>query len=104
MSLERKIEELTNAVNLLTAALNNGTPQVATTQVDEVAPTEAPVQKAEQTEVLKTHDDLKQVCLTVARAGKKAEVKDVLKSYGAVKAVEVAVELIEECIGKLEAI
>ncbi|AZU97906.1 coil containing protein [Vibrio phage LP.1] len=104
MSLERKIEELTKAVTLLTQALGAGSPGLVvqdSAQVDEVAAKEAEIQKSEPTA---THDDLKQTCLKVARAGKKAEVKEVLNQYGAVKAVDVPLDSIVECIDKLEAL
>ena len=49
-----------------------------------------------------THADLKAVCLKVAREGKKDAVKAVLKTYDAIKAVDIPVAKIVEVIAKLE--
>ena len=56
--------------------------------------------------VNKTHDDLKSVCLKVARAadGNKAKVKSVLADYDAVKASDVPSDKIAEVIEKVAAI
>lgn len=52
-----------------------------------------------------THDDLKQACLTSARAdsANRDKLKALLKSYGAVKAVDVPADKLAEVIGKIEA-
>ena len=52
-----------------------------------------------------THDDLKQACLTSARANadNRAKLKALLKTYGAVKAVDVPADKINEVISKIEA-
>ena len=51
-----------------------------------------------------THTDLKDACLTSARSDAKNrdKLKALLKEYGAVKAVDVPVDKIEEVIGKIE--
>lgn len=99
MSLEVKIEELTKAVEALTLVMSKGSAQVA-----EKAKTEVVEEQLEIVEQALNHDDLKAKCLEVARKGKKAEVKGVLASYDAVKAVDVPVAKIAEVIEKLGAL
>ena len=78
-------------------------PQEKTNEKEDEEKTPEPEPKKEQPEVLTvTHADLKAMCLKVARAGKKNEVKAVLKGYGAIKAVDVSVNKIVEVISKLE--
>lgn len=107
MSLESKIEKLTKAIELLTVAVQSGQvsapAEVKETVEDTVQKLDAEIVKEPVEETVKrNHDDLKKVCLAVARSGKKQEVKDVLANYDAVKAVDVALDKIDEVIGKLE--
>lgn len=99
MSLETKIEQLTKAVEALTLVMSEGSAPVA-----EKAKTEVVEEQLEIVEQTLNHDDLKAKCLEVARKGKKAEVKGVLASYDAVKAVDVPVAKIAEVIEKLGAL
>lgn len=99
MSLEIKIEQLTKAVEALTLVMSKGSAPVA-----EKAKTEVVEEQLEIVEQTLNHDDLKAKCLEVARKGKKAEVKGVLASYDAVKAVDVPVAKIAEVIEKLGAL
>ena len=52
-----------------------------------------------------THDDLKQACLKAARADSKNrdKLKALLKTYGAVKAVDIPQDKLAEVIAKIEA-
>lgn len=99
MSLETKIEQLTKAVEALTLVMSKGSSSVA-----EKAKNEVVEEQLEIVEQALNHDDLKAKCLEVARKGKKAEVKGVLASYDAVKAVDVPVAKIAEVIEKLGAL
>ena len=100
MSLEIKIEQLTKAVEALTLVMSKDSAPV----VAEKAKTEVVEEQLEIVEQALNHDDLKAKCLEVARKGKKAEVKGVLASYDAVKAVDVPVAKIAEVIEKLGAL
>lgn len=108
MSLEAKIEELTNAVKALTETMSNGvkvsTEAERVMKSTDVVKDTVKADKKESVESAVTHADLKAACLKVARAGKKTEVKDVLSSYDAVKAADVAEDKISEVIEKLEAL
>lgn len=97
MSLEIKIEQLTKAVEALTLVMSKGSAPVA-------EKAEVVEEQLEIVEQALNHDDLKAKCLEVARKGKKAEVKGVLASYDAVKAVDVPVAKIAEVIEKLGAL
>lgn len=106
MSIESKIENLTKAIEALTVVL-----LAPGAKVSDTTPTETKKVKTEpevvETKTAKpgpTHADLKAACLKVARDGKKDQVKALLAEYGAAKAVDVAVELLEEVITKIEAL
>lgn len=108
MSLETKIEELTNAVKALTEMMSNGV-KVSTEaervikSADEVKDT-VKIDKKEPVKTVLTHADLKAACLKVARDGKKDAVKSLLSTYDAVKAADVPEHKIGEVIEKLEAL
>lgn len=70
----------------------------------DVMPKETPEQLERPLDAL-THDDLKAACLAKSReeTGNKAKIKALLKSYGAVKAVDVPEDKLCEVIGKINA-
>ena len=110
MSIESKIENLTKAIEALTVVLlapgakaSDATP----TETKKVKTEPEPEPEVVETKTAKpepTHADLKAACLKVARDDKKDQVKALLADYGAAKAVDVAVELLEEVITKIEAL
>ncbi len=115
MSLESQIAELNTNIKALIAVMTTAPVETAPVETApvETAPVEtAPVETAPaetapaetapaETPWEPNHADLKAQCLLVARAGKKDQVKAVLKSYGAVKALDVPLHEIAGVITKL---
>lgn len=111
MSLETKIEALTLAIEKLTQVITTDSehslkddvkelmkevvnePEFVTEQITEPEPTNTV-----------DHETFKQACLTVARSGKKDEVKAVIESYGVKKSVDVPEEKLAEALAKVEAL
>ena len=109
MSLETKIAELTKAVEALTQVILNDVKtdiqaeaekvisQAKEVEVEQITPT---------TDTSATTDDIKALCLKIARTvdNGKDKAKEVLKSVGAVKATDVKGGDIPTVITKLEAL
>ena len=105
MSLENKIEVLTDAVNLLTAALLEQKAKVkATEKVESIeTPKAKKTEKTEKTEKVEkvekvesdddpiSHDDIKMFCLELSRTKENGRdiAKNILKEFGAIKAADV---------------
>ena len=106
MSLESRIEELTRAVEALTALMDRTIENAANRAVEKMQDSPK-VEKSEGKEAAKlpTPDDLKAACLAAARAKPedKAKIKDLLASYGAKVSADVPADKIAEVIGKIEA-
>ena len=122
MSLENKIEVLTDAVNLLTAALLEQKAKVkATEKVESIeTPKAEKPKKTEKTKTSKTsktekpekvesdddpisHDDIKMFCLELSRAKENGRdiAKNILKEFGAIKAADVKEEDLNDVAVKL---
>ena len=102
MKNDNYLERIAIALETLVAQGNS-----LSADFSEPTQTEAPVKK-EVTPVAveyakPTHDDLKQACLTSARADSenRAKLKALLKEYGAVKAADVAEEKLAEVIARI---
>lgn len=117
MSLENEIKELRASIITLTEVIVNmqkaapaveevATPEKKKKAVETVTEPESSTKSKTVVATAKTHNDLKSVCLKVARAadGNKAKVKSVLADYDAVKASDVPTDKIAEVIEKVEAI
>lgn len=115
MSLESKIEALTLAVQQLTAVIKSDIQQDFTKAVseevskvvDEVKETSTekePEFFEEEINQATTHADFKDICLKVARSGKKEEVKAVIASYGVSKSIDVPSDKLAEAYQKVEAL
>lgn len=91
--LENKIEELTKAIIVLTEFLQGKDLKEEIKALEEI-----------DTKAELTHDDLKEACLTSARAdlANKNKIKALLKEYGATKAVDVCVSKLEEVINRIQ--
>lgn len=99
MNKENYLERIALALETLVSQGNSLSADFS--HVVEAEPT-APEKEQPKAQVQLTSEDLKAVCLTVARAGKKDEVKAVIASYGVTKSIDVPLDKIAECISKIE--
>ncbi len=94
------MEELTKAINELTAAINKRFALVDEIKPDAVDIPEEVVQpeKEEETVPKITFQDLKMVLAVLARVGKQEKVKELITKYGATKLSEVPEEHYHELL------
>lgn len=116
MSLEAKIEKLTNAVESLTERLHSMEALVAIPPSEPQAPNRDDLEQAAKEESAKakpeqksepavTHEQVQQLCLKIVRddRSKKPTLKQILGEYGASLVQDVPEEKLPELKAKLEA-
>lgn len=113
MSLETKIEKLTNAIEELTKRLHAVEAATAIPAQAEApaVPTADKLEEAYEEENAKakpaiSHEEVQQLCLKIVREdrSKKTALKDVLAEYGATLVADVPADKLEELKTKLESV